>query len=180
MRLSKWGYYADFTVYPVVIAVLSAATLDDAVNARAVGAWAGALLLGIGLWTFLEYWLHRIALHQTAYLARMHALHHRAPQDYVGTPTWLSLAVLIGFLLLPIWHFVGLPIAGGLTAGVMIGYLWYGLTHHWIHHSRGGALRRHLESRRVRHLRHHYSPKRGNFGVTTAFWDRVFGTQIHS
>ncbi len=179
MRLSKWGYYADFVIYPVVIAVLGTASLDT-VNARAAAAWAGALLVGTGTWTLLEYWLHRIALHRTAYLASMHALHHRAPQDYVGTPTWLSLAVLIGFLLLPIWHFVGFPIASGLTAGVMIGYLWYGLTHHWIHHARGGALPRYLERRRVRHLRHHYSPKRGNYGVTTAFWDRVFGTLIHS
>jgi sterol desaturase/sphingolipid hydroxylase (fatty acid hydroxylase superfamily) len=27
-------------------------------------------------------------------------------------------------------------------------------------------------------MRHHYSPKSGNFGVTTSVWDRVFGTAI--
>jgi sterol desaturase/sphingolipid hydroxylase (fatty acid hydroxylase superfamily) len=27
-------------------------------------------------------------------------------------------------------------------------------------------------------MRHHYSPKSGNFGVTTRLWDRVFGTAI--
>ncbi len=179
MRLSKCGYYADFVVYPVVITVLGTVSLGRA-DSRAATEWVGALLAGVGAWTLLEYWLHRIALHQTAYLAPMHALHHRAPQDYVGTPTWLSLAVLIGFLLLPTRRFVGFPIASGLTAGVMIGYLGYGLTHHWIHHSRGGVLPRHLERLRVRHLRHHYSPKRGNYGVTTAFWDHVFGTLIPS
>jgi sterol desaturase/sphingolipid hydroxylase (fatty acid hydroxylase superfamily) len=29
-------------------------------------------------------------------------------------------------------------------------------------------------------MRHHYSPKRGNFGVTTPIWDYVFGTTIRS
>jgi sterol desaturase/sphingolipid hydroxylase (fatty acid hydroxylase superfamily) len=29
-----------------------------------------------------------------------------------------------------------------------------------------------------RHLRHHYSPRPGNFGVTTPLWDHVFGTYI--
>jgi len=27
-------------------------------------------------------------------------------------------------------------------------------------------------------MRHHHSPKRGNFGVTTPLWDYVFGTAI--
>jgi sterol desaturase/sphingolipid hydroxylase (fatty acid hydroxylase superfamily) len=29
-------------------------------------------------------------------------------------------------------------------------------------------------------MRHHYSPKSGNFGVTTPLWDHVFGTAIGS
>jgi sterol desaturase/sphingolipid hydroxylase (fatty acid hydroxylase superfamily) len=27
-------------------------------------------------------------------------------------------------------------------------------------------------------MRHHFSPKGGNFGVTTHLWDHVFGTAI--
>jgi sterol desaturase/sphingolipid hydroxylase (fatty acid hydroxylase superfamily) len=27
-------------------------------------------------------------------------------------------------------------------------------------------------------MRHHYSPKSGNFGVTTSVWDHIFGTAI--
>jgi sterol desaturase/sphingolipid hydroxylase (fatty acid hydroxylase superfamily) len=27
-------------------------------------------------------------------------------------------------------------------------------------------------------MRHHFSPQRGNFGVTTPLWDYVFGTTI--
>jgi sterol desaturase/sphingolipid hydroxylase (fatty acid hydroxylase superfamily) len=27
-------------------------------------------------------------------------------------------------------------------------------------------------------MRHHYSPRSGNFGVSTGLWDHVFGTVI--
>lgn len=179
MRLSKISYYLDFVVYPIAIAALATVSLNRA-NGWLDAQWAGAFVVGAGAWSFLEYWVHRFALHKLAYFVPMHALHHRAPRDFVGTPTWLSLAVLSGFILLPMWRFAGTTLACGLTAGVMIGYLWYGLVHHWIHHYRARVIPNYLECLRVRHLRHHYSPKGGNFGVTTSFWDHVFGTVIRS
>jgi sterol desaturase/sphingolipid hydroxylase (fatty acid hydroxylase superfamily) len=72
----------------------------------------------------------------------------------------------------------GLSIATGVTVGVMAGYVYYGLVHHLIHHRRGGASAGYLQGLRASHLRHHYSPQEGNFGVTTGIWDRVFGTVI--
>jgi sterol desaturase/sphingolipid hydroxylase (fatty acid hydroxylase superfamily) len=53
------------------------------------------------------------------------------------------------------------------------------VVHHLIHHRRGGAPAGYLQGLRISHLRHHYSPQQGNFGVTTGIWDRVFGTVIH-
>ncbi|HVC00715.1 MAG TPA: sterol desaturase family protein [Steroidobacteraceae bacterium] len=179
MRLSKLSYYSDFVVYPVVIGALAAAALAHADGLRDAH-WAGAFLAGIGAWTLLEYLLHRIALHAVGYFVPMHALHHRAPRAYVGTPTWLSLAVLCGVILLPIWRFAGFTLASGLTGGMMLGYLWYGLVHHLIHHCRGESVPFFLKGLRTRHLRHHYSPRKGNFGVTCAFWDHAFGTLIKS
>ena len=35
-----------------------------------------------------------------------------------------------------------------------------------------------MRNHRLRHHRHHRSPVPGNFGVTTGFWDVVFGTEI--
>lgn len=31
---------------------------------------------------------------------------------------------------------------------------------------------------KIHHLRHHYEDYEDGFGVTTQFWDRVFGTDI--
>ena len=177
MQLGKIGYYADYVVYPIVIVALSAAALAGTTEWAALR-WGGAVLAGLAAWTLLEYLLHRVALHRIACLVPLHDLHHRMPLAYVGTPTWLSVGLLAGGLLLPSWYFGGYILAAGLTAGVMAGYLWYGLVHHLIHHRRGRRLPQSLLGLRAWHLRHHYSPKSGNFGVTTRFWDRMLGTAI--
>jgi sterol desaturase/sphingolipid hydroxylase (fatty acid hydroxylase superfamily) len=67
--------------------------------------------------------------------------------------------------------------ASGLSAGMLAGYAAYSLVHHACHFwtlSPGGYLYR----MRLHHAAHHYSRDAGNFGVTTSFWDRVFGTLI--
>jgi sterol desaturase/sphingolipid hydroxylase (fatty acid hydroxylase superfamily) len=179
MQLSKFGYYTDYVVYPIVISGLAAAALTGA-DARSAALWSATLVAGVGLWTLMEYGLHRIALHEIRYFVPMHGLHHRAPLALVGTPTWFSLLTLLSVILAPAWWMWGFTAASGLTAGVMLGYEWYGILHHLIHHRRdlpssGGGI---LAGSRTRHMKHHFSPRRGNFGVTTALWDRVFRTVI--
>ena len=63
------------------------------------------------------------------------------------------------------------------TAGMVTGYLWYVFVHYATHHfrPRRGT---YLYRARVRHARHHHLSDDGNFGVTTAFWDHVFGTAL--
>lgn len=177
MQLSKRGYFADFVVYPLCVVALASAALGDA-NRQAAAHWGVAVLVGLLLWTMLEYLLHRIALHRIAYLVPMHELHHRAPRAYVGIPVWLSLPLFGCVVWLPLWRVVGFTSAAGLTVGVMSGYFWYGLVHHLIHHRDGKSMPRYLRGLRIRHLRHHHSPKSGNFGVTTALWDHAFDTVV--
>jgi sterol desaturase/sphingolipid hydroxylase (fatty acid hydroxylase superfamily) len=60
----------------------------------------------------------------------------------------------------------------------MLGYWWYGVVHHVIHHHSNTSSPSYFNALRAWHMRHHYSPKSGNFGVTTSLWDHVFGTAI--
>ena len=56
----------------------------------------------------------------------------------------------------------------------MLGYLAYGGVHYWLHH----RSTRHLPPlRRLKrhHALHHHRNESCNFGVSTRFWDRVFG-----
>jgi sterol desaturase/sphingolipid hydroxylase (fatty acid hydroxylase superfamily) len=185
MQLSKVSYYSDFVVYPIVMTALIAADLrygDEPGGRLWLGTWMLACLSGAAIWTLLEYGLHRVALHFMAYFSPMHALHHANPLGLIGTPSWISVSVWLGVILLPLSFWLGFNVADGTTVGIMLGYWWYGIVHHFIHHHahRSSQDRRHsyFDELRAWHMRHHHSPKHGNFGVTTSIWDRVFGTAI--
>jgi sterol desaturase/sphingolipid hydroxylase (fatty acid hydroxylase superfamily) len=178
MRPSKLTYYADFVVYPVVIVGVAAGGLTGT-NWQNCTEWVAAAVAGFVMWTLLEYVLHRSVLHKKTYFAPMHGEHHAAPLAYIGTPAWVSVSVLSGCVLLPVWWWVGFNVADGLTVGVMLGYWWYGVVHHVIHHHANTSSPSYFNDLRAWHMRHHYSPKSGNFGVTTSLWDHVFGTAIN-
>jgi sterol desaturase/sphingolipid hydroxylase (fatty acid hydroxylase superfamily) len=177
MVLSKTAYYADFIVYAATVAgltLLASLRLDWALRTQ----WLVAFLAGVAAWTLLEYLLHRFVLHRIETFADMHAEHHAAPRAFVGTPTWVSLFILWIAIFLPAWRAFSLNVASGLIAGVMSGFLWYGILHHVIHHRRPRFLAMRLTGCIHRHLRHHYAEIPGNFGVTTRLWDRLFGTSL--
>ncbi len=183
MQLSKLSYYADFVVYPLVLITLTALGVDHLYRvggAHWVGGvqWLGAAIVGLIFWTLLEYALHRVALHRMPYFSPMHGLHHASPLALIGTPTWMSVSILVVAVLIPTSLWLGFIVADGMTVGIMLGYLWYGTVHHVIHHRANDSSPSYFNELRAWHLRHHYSPKSGNFGVTTRFWDRVFGTAI--
>ena len=176
MRLSKGGYFADFVVYPPVAAMLIAA----AVRPGSPLSWRESILVcvaGVAVWTLLEYIIHRVVLHEVRYFATMHEMHHDDPGDFVGTPTWLSLGMICSGALLPLWWEIGFDLASAFTAGLMLGYLWYVGVHFMIHHWRiePGT---YLYRRKRHHALHHHAQLECNFGVTSSFWDRVFGTRF--
>ena len=174
MKLSKFDYYSDYVAYPVAIVAIGAVAMIGHA-ARENVHWLMVAAGGFALWTFLEYILHRVVLHGRNYFAPMHGEHHAAPVALVGTPTWISMLTLAGAVLAPLWLWLGFHRASGLFVGVISGYLWYGAVHHLIHHRRDAP---YMAKLRARHMRHHYSPRAGNFGVTTAVWDHIFGTTI--
>jgi sterol desaturase/sphingolipid hydroxylase (fatty acid hydroxylase superfamily) len=177
MRASKFSYYSDFVVYPIVVTTLVGVNIEHLTRPR-VEEWLIACAIGLVSWTLMEYLLHRLALHRMPVFSPMHSQHHVAPLAFLATPSWISVSVWLSVLLLPLWWGVGFNIADGVTVGVMVGYWWYGYVHHVIHHHSGRPSSAYFEKLRAWHMRHHHSPKRGNFGVTTRLWDYVFGTTI--
>lgn len=174
MRLTKTGYYADFVVYPALLAAFGWMALA---NSPAPRRWDWAFACGAGMfaWTLLEYLLHRHVLHRLAPFVRMHEQHHAHPNGLVGTPTWLSLCAFAG-LFLPLWLETDADVAGGLVAGLMLGYLWYVTVHHAVHHMKAkpGSW---LSGAKLRHALHHRGNRPCNFGVSLGLWDKVFGSK---
>lgn len=176
MKMSKLGYFAEFLLFPPLVLVAALLAFRSSVPPQPA-IWAGVYCAGLIGWTFVEYLLHRMIFHHAPVLARIHERHHESPQELIGTPAWAS--VLIGVIAFasPAWAALGFDLGTAATAGLVTGYLWFVFVHYAIHHwrpRRGSYLYR----ARLRHARHHHLSDRGNFGVTTGLWDRVFGTAL--
>jgi len=174
MYLSKAAYYSDFVVFPIILLILATSLFFTGTRHEEM-LWAIACGAGLAGYSLLEYGLHRYVLHQIPPFSRMHALHHEHPAAMVGTPTWMTAAFGIGVLLVT-WWLAGWAIGCGISFGLMAGYLWYGLMHHAVHHwkARKGS---YLDWLKRRHHLHHYARQACNYGVTTALWDRMFGSE---
>ena len=137
-----------------------------------------ATAAGVLAWTFVEYGMHHWNGHLLkgrTLFSREH-LHHHAVKDYFSTfsnKVAAAVPVSIGA-----WVLAGLifdfRLAGFFTLGLVGGYAMYEYIH-WANHmlapktAYGTWARRH-------HFSHHFSDARFNHGVTTPFWDLVFGT----
>lgn len=148
------------------------------------------IILGIVVWTFAEYNLHRFVFHwmPPGELGRkihfmFHGVHHDYPRDskrLVMVPAIsLPLAVLFyfSFKFLLTWAFDDANLVYPFFVGFVIGYLFYDMTHYALHHVNFKSkfwidLKQH-------HMIHHYSDPENGFGVSTKFWDHVYRTMFN-
>lgn len=176
MQLRPVTYYSDFVVYPIALTglVLAAILWQGHINPLI---WIAAFGVGLFVWTLAEYWIHRGILHNVPYFRDLHETHHAAPTDLIGTPIWLSFCVIAAVVFWPSWYLYGFGIASGFTAGITTGYVGYSFIHHVLHHWHPPH-DSYLYKVKRRHAQHHHSADEGNYGVTTLFWDHVFGTAL--
>ena len=133
---------------------------------------------GVALWTFLEYVLHRFLGHEHKgknFFKDEHQMHHRkvhyfAPV-YKKTLAAVGVAVSLTTLLslMMAW-----PNAVAFIIGLMGMYGLYEYVHTRYH--RKGPVAKIFIVLRKHHFYHHFHQPKLNHGVTTRFWDRVFGT----
>ena len=171
---SKAAYRLDFAVYGGLVVGLAAVLLVAGPRQRGWEITAFALL-GLAGWTAIEYALHRFVLHGMDPFRRWHAEHHDRPQALICAPTLFSASLIAALIFLPALLLGGIWIACALTLGVLTGYLAYAVTHHATHHWRAdNAWLRRCKLNHARH--HHHTLAPGAYGVTSAFWDHVFGS----
>ena len=171
---SQSAYRADFALYGVASLSLAACLLLEAPADRAL--WlAACVAAGLAGWTAIEYLLHRFVLHGLQPFSGWHAEHHSRPTALICAPTLLSASLITVLVFLPALALGGVWPACALTFGVLTGYLAYAITHHATHHWRSDAAW--LLRRKRWHALHHGSGRRpGHYGVTSGFWDHVFGS----
>lgn len=66
-------------------------------------------------------------------------------------------------------------VAAAVYLGGVFGYTLYDVTHYFLHHQK---LPQWYQELKKHHLEHHFLDYENGFGVSTKFWDGVFGTQI--
>ncbi|KZC14103.1 PREDICTED: fatty acid 2-hydroxylase [Dufourea novaeangliae] len=144
-------------------------------------------ILGILLWSILEYVLHRKLFHfkppATSKLLIslhfiLHGVHHKAPFDnrrLVFPPVaGLSIAKLLWYLYEALFSRTMIYF---IAAGTTTGYVCYDLIHYYLHHGapRAGS---YLYTMKRNHNYHHFSHHELGFGISSKLWDHAFGTNI--
>jgi len=176
MKLSKALYFGDFVAIPIAIVLLAAAAIYDR-GLEGAGLWLTSFVVGLFVWTLVEYVVHRWVYHAIPFFEKFHDAHHDDPTALIGVPSFLSSGLILAVFFLPLWFAVGVVLAGGFASGALVGYAGYMLVHHASHHwtLKPGSL---LYRARVMHMAHHYNATPGNYGVVTSFWDHVFSTGV--
>ncbi|KAH8518249.1 hypothetical protein H0E87_000194 [Populus deltoides] len=120
----------------------------------------------------------------------LHGCHHKHPMDglrLVFPPAATAI------LLVPFWNMVSLfatpSITPALFGGGLLGYVMYDCTHYYLHHGQpanDGADENQCSMSftdallncvlQKYHMNHHFRVQDKGFGITSALWDRVFGT----
>ncbi|KAL6451764.1 SCS7 Ceramide very long chain fatty acid hydroxylase SCS7 [Candida maltosa Xu316] len=106
----------------------------------------------------------------------LHGVHHYLPMDGYRLVLPPALFIVLAFpfykLIFSIFPFY---MACSGFAGGTLGYIMYDVTHYVLHHTK---LPKYFQNLKRLHLEHHYKNYEKGFGVTSDFWDVIFGTEI--
>ena len=176
MEHGKAAYRADFALYATAVVALTVFLCAAGPHSLRLESLV-SVCAGLVSWTAIEYFLHRFVLHGMAPFKHWHEAHHQRPRALICAPTVLSASLILMLVFLPVLALGGIWIACALTLGMLTGYLLYAITHHATHHwpAENAWLRR---RKRWHALHHHDAGRLGGFGVTSGFWDHVFGSAM--
>ncbi len=172
---------------PIVVLLLIYAVLTVSGPAFPVYIPLG-FIIGLFLWTFAEYTLHRFLFHHKPTTARQerifflfHGIHHAQPQVKTRLVMPFPVSIPMAAIICGLFYFIMAVLlkspqwVAPLIAGFLVGYLVYDLTHYATHHfpMRAG----YAKYIKRYHMQHHYKDPDTRFGVSSPVWDWVFHTQ---
>jgi sterol desaturase/sphingolipid hydroxylase (fatty acid hydroxylase superfamily) len=178
-KLTRTNAFVPITMYYVIPVFLM---IYGYLYASVPGVRLILLFLGGAFFfTFLEYMLHRYLFHMdtdTEFKKKLqyniHGLHHDYPKDKDRLAMPLLASVTLAVVLYAFFYLIMGKNAYGFLAGVMVGYSTYLLVHYVVHAY--PPPKNFLKNLWVNHAVHHYKEGEHAFGVSSPFWDYVFGT----
>jgi len=135
---------------------------------------------GIFFWSFFEYIMHRYLFHLEPrnpglkrFVYTLHGVHHEYPRD----KTRLFMPPLPSIIIASTIFFIMYLVLGwnalGFFSGFLLGYILYGSMHYAIH---AFPPPKYMKSLWRYHTMHHYKNPDKGYGVSSIFWDVIFGT----
>lgn len=179
--LSKVHFTVPLYIYIPVIAYLSYLSITGGT----VLAYIGFLVVGFAVWTAAEYLLHRYIFHfvpKSKWGLRLHFIFHGVHHDYpkdrmrlVMPPSASIPMALILYFFFSLFFKVQTNLFA-FFAGFLIGYLIYDMLHYAMHHYnfKSGLMKKIKQH----HMLHHYSDPAKGYGVSSALWDKIFGSDF--
>ena len=176
-KLSRVHPSVPLFIFIPAIGVLLALGAGTTGALALIGLFAGGYLF----WTLSEYWIHRVIFHfepEQGIGARLHWIIHGVHHDHPNDPLRLVMPPSVSVPLSALFCLAFWAVFGhqwyAFGAGFLGGYLFYDMTHYFLHHhkptSRVGKRLREL------HMRHHFQDDTTGFGISAPYWDKVFRT----
>jgi len=138
-------------------------------------------ILGLFIWTFVEYIMHRFVFHymppDKPWAMRMHFIFHGVHHDYPSDAKRLVLPPSVSIPLATGFYFLFNAILPandvfGFFPGFILGYLIYDISHYAIHHFNfKGNIWKKIKQH---HMLHHYQDPGKGYGVSSPLWDKIF------
>ncbi|KAJ8936620.1 hypothetical protein NQ314_012235 [Rhamnusium bicolor] len=189
LTITPW-YVVPIVWLPVIIYFITIGTDKYVQITKDPSPFASTVLcigLGLLLWTLVEYSLHRWVFHMEPsghskimiYLHfAIHGLHHKVPFDSRRLVFPPFPAAIISFILYKIISLIFPESTRILVwAGGMIGYVIYDMIHFYLHHGAPKENSYFYHLKRY-HNQHHFAHHDNGFGISSMFWDNIFGTAI--
>ena len=141
----------------------------------------GLCLLGLFLHTIIEYGTHRYIFHGP--LWNYHRIHHKFPRNENNLMVPFVYSVPTGLMCCLLYIFLcGIYYGMGILRGQIIGYIGFEYIH-YIGHTTNKITNKFKEMKYIKYLigghkKHHieYEKRYINYGFTTLYWDKLFGT----
>lgn len=178
-RLSRTHIAVPLTVF----FVYSFALLYWSVTHTSLSAWTTIAMFGLGFvfFTWIEYIVHRWVFHMGTFTQlrekiqyTVHGVHHEFPKDKSRLAMPPLLSITISTVLLLLFRLVMGDFTFSFLPGMLVGYAYYLSVHYMVHVYQ--PPKNVFKWLWINHSVHHYKHGEYIFGVSSPFWDYVYGT----
>jgi sterol desaturase/sphingolipid hydroxylase (fatty acid hydroxylase superfamily) len=141
----------------------------------------GMFVLGFVIFTWVEYMTHRHVFHMKIYTETrkkiqylIHGVHHEFPRDKERLAMPPLVSITIATLLLLIFRVFMGDFVFSFLPGFLTGYAFYLSIHYMVHAYQ--PPKNFMKTLWINHSVHHYKNGEVIFGVSSPFWDYLYGT----